>query len=393
MWMQHLSGVERQSFALERYSVLDSDINNLWNTLYGGALINLQILMEKAEEEGAVHYLGIGKVLTAFAMMNITSVWGDVPYSDAFKGSEGVLKAQYDSQEMLYGTINTLLDEAIGHFGQQNDPLAVVPGASDLIFKGNLEKWIKTAKTLKVRAALHLAKKNGYGPVRDLVNAGGLISSMSEDFQFNFGAAASEQNPVHQFQIQRGDIRVAKRTADLLNATNDPRTARIIAPNGDGEFVGSGPGEALTTASLIGPGYASAASPVFFLTFFETKFIEAEAFFGNDNGKAAAAYNAAVKASLAKHGVSNEDWEATYANEDAGSITMQKIMEAKYIAMFHSLETWSDWRRTGFPVLELPASNVYPETLRRFLYPTDENLYNTENVPAHTPTSRVWWDQ
>ena len=393
MWMQHLSGVERQSFALERYSHLDSDINNLWNTLYGGALINLQVMMEKAEETEARHYLGIGKVLTAFAMTNITSVWGDVPYSDAFNGVDGVLKAKYDSQEQIYATINTLLDEALVHFGEQNGPLAVIPGAPDLIYNGDEVKWEKAARSLKARAALHLAKRNGLGPVRDLINAGGLISDPTEDFQFNFGASSNEQNPVHQFQIQRGDIRVGKRVADLLNATGDPRTARIMAPNDDGEFVGSGPGEALTSASLIGPGYASAASPVFFLTYFEVKFMEAEAFFGNDNDKAAAAYNAAVKASLAKHNVSNEDWEAANANEDAGSITLQKIMEGKYIAMFHSLETWTDWRRTGFPALTLPDNNAHPETLRRFLYPLDENLYNTENVPAHTPTSRVWWDQ
>ena len=392
MWMQHLSGVERQSFALERYSHLDSDINNLWNTLYGGALINLKVMVEKAEESGARHYMGIGKVLKAFALMNISSVWGDVPYSDAFKGAEGVLKAKYDSQQQIYETINTLLNEALVHFGEQNEPLALVPGNSDLLYKGNIAKWEKAARSLKVRAALHLSKRNGLGPVRDLINAGDLISDATEDFQFMFGAPANEQNPVYQFQIQRGDIRVGKRIADMLNATGDPRTSEIMALNVDTLYIGSGPGEALTTASLIGPGYASDNSPVFFLTHFEVKFMEAEAFFEDDKNRAAIAYNAAVKASLAKHNVSNEDWEAIHANEDAGSITLQKIMEGKYIAMFHSLETWTDWRRTGLPTLQLPENSVYPETLRRFLYPLEENLYNTENVPAHTPTSRVWWD-
>ncbi len=393
MWMQHLSGVERQSFAFERYSVLDSDINNLWNTLYGGALINLKVLAEKAEAQGAMHYLGVGKVMMAFGMMNVTSVWGDVPYSDAFKGTEGVLKAKYDTQEQVYATINTLLTEAIAHFGETTPTGVPVPGAADLIYAGNIDKWTKLARSLKVRHALHLAKKNGMGPVRDAINAGGLIADASEDFQFNFDAPARQRNPVFQFQDQRGDIRVAKKVADMLNATNDPRTAVIMAPNADGDFVGSGPGQALTTASLIGPGYASPTSPVFFLTHFEMKFVEAEAFFGTDNARAAAAYNAGVKASLAKHGVSDAAWEDVHAAETAGTITLQKIMEGKFLAMFHSLEQWTDWRRTGLPALALPANNALPETPRRFLYPTDENLYNTENVPAHTATSRIWWDQ
>jgi len=67
-------------------------------------------------------------------------------------------------------------------------------------------------------------------------------------------------------------------------------------------------------------------------------------------------------------------------------------MDAKYIAMFMHSETWVDWRRTGFPVLELPVSAV-SETPRRYLYTTDEKNYNEANVPTGlSSTSRVWWD-
>jgi hypothetical protein len=395
MWMQHLSGVDRQSFATERYSILDSDINNLWNTLYGGALKNLLILQEKAEAQDARHYLGVAKVMNAFAMMNIASVWGDVPYSEALRG-ETNMKPSYDSQEMVYNAINTMLTEAITHFGESNPSGVAVPGAADLIYKGDIAKWTALAKTLKVRHALHLEKRNGMGPVRDAINAGGLIAA-DGDFQFNFGAASAEWNPRYQFDTERGDIRVAKKVVDLMAATGDPRMSRYFRLHPDAtnpDFVGSGPGEALTLASYIGPGYASQTSPVFFMTHFELKFIEAEAFFGNDNGRAATAYNDAVKASLAKHGVSDPDWEAEHAAETASSITLNKIMEGKFIAMFLSLETWTDWRRTGTPSLSLPANAVLTETPRRYIYPTDENLYNTDNVPAGVgPTTRVWWDQ
>jgi hypothetical protein len=120
--------------------------------------------------------------------------------------------------------------------------------------------------------------------------------------------------------------------------------------------------------------------------------MEAEAFVETDAGRAAEAYNEGVKASLAFHGVSNEDWEAEYAAETAGSISLEKVMLGKYVAMFMHSETWVDWRRTGFPVLELPVSAV-SETPRRYLYPTDEKNYNGANVPSGlSSTSRVWWD-
>ncbi|MFW5724822.1 MAG: SusD/RagB family nutrient-binding outer membrane lipoprotein [Bacteroidota bacterium] len=392
IWMQHVSGVTRQSFATERYSVLDSDINNLWNTLYGGALVNLKILEEKAREQDAKHYLGMSLVLQAFAMKNITSVWGDVPFSEAFKGGEGITAPSYDDQQQIYSAIDAMLTEAIGLFGQDNPVGIPKPAADDIIYSGDVDKWTKLAQTLKVRAALHLAKRNGYGPVRDLINAGGLLESNDDDFEFDFGPASNEWNPRYQFDNDRADVRVGKRIVDLMVAVDDPRLGNYFYPNEDGEYVGSGPGEANGDASFIGPAYALPSATVFFLNYFELKFIEAEVFFGTDNAAAAEAYNEGVKASLAKHGVSNETWENEYANEDENTITFEKIMTGKYVAMFHSLETWTDWRRTGIPVLEIPAGNALDETPRRFLYPLDEKLYNTANVPEHTALSRVWWD-
>lgn len=396
VWMQHMSGVDRQMFASERYSVLDSDINNLWNTLYGQALMNLQVMITKAQADEAKHYEGVAKVMTAYAMMNIASVWGDVPYSNAWKGGEGVLSATYDSQEQVYAAVNTLLNEAIALFGEANPVGKPAPGAADLVYGGDIAKWTKAAKSLKVRAALHLAKKNGMGPVRDLINAGGLLEE-GDDFNFVFGAASNEWNPIYQFDNDRGDLRVGKKIVDMMAATNDPRMAgyfRLHPDATDPNFVGSGPGEANVLASYVGPAYASPASPVHFMTYSEVKFIEAEAFFGTDNAKAAAAYNDGVKASLAMHGITADDWVAANAAETAGSISLAKIMDGKYVANFMSLETWTDWRRTGMPALALPSAAVLTETPRRYVYPTDENLYNTANVPAgQTPTSRVWWDQ
>lgn len=402
MWMQHLSGVDRQSLALERYSVLESDQNNLWNTMYGQILKNLDVMKTKAEGQNAVHYLGVTKVLTAYTLMMITDVWNDAPYSDALRGETGNLTPKYDTQEKLYQTINTLLDEAIGHFGQPNPVGVLGPFTNDLMFPATTEvlwrtnslpKWTAVAKSLKVRAALHLSKRNGLGPVRSLIEAGGLIADNAGDFQVNFGAPATENNPRFQFDQQRGDIRVGAKIVDLMNATEDPRRPRYFDRKGGDNFVGSGPGAAGLTANWAGPGYAGNNAPVFFLNNFEMKFIEAEAFFGTDNARAAAAYNAGVKASLAKHGVSNAAWEDLHANETATSITLEKIMTGKYIAMFMSSETWVDWRRTGIPTLALPASNV-SVTPRRYLYPTDERLYNGTNMPAGVlSTARVWWDQ
>lgn len=391
MWMQHTSGVDRQALALERYSVLESDQNNLWNSFYTDILKNLDQLQKKAEAEETMHFLGIAKVMKAYSLMMITDVWGDAPYTEALQGETGNTTPVYDSQESLYQVVATLLDEAITHLSSPEAAGKPTPGTADLIYAGDAAKWVALAKSLKVRHALHLSKKNGMGPVRDVINSGGLIADNSGDFQFTFGTAANETNPRLQFDDQRGDIRVGKKVVDLMTATNDPRIPIYFDKRDAETYVGSGPAEANTSAAWTGPGYASANSPVFFLTYFEMKFIEAEAFFGNDNDRAAAAYNDGVKASLAKHGVSNADWEAVNAAETGATITLEKILIGKYIANFLNSETWVDWRRTGIPTLALPNANV-SVTPRRYLYPTDERLYNP-NMPAGlSSTDKVWWD-
>lgn len=394
MWMQHLSGVDRQSFALERYSMLDSDGNNLWNTLYGGVLKNLIIMLDKAEENDAPYYGATARILTAYTLGILTDVWGDIPYSDALRGEGGNLTPVFDTQEQIYTTMETLLNEAITMFSEPSPVGSPVPGGDDLFFGGNAGNWIKVAKAMKVRNALHLSKLNGYAPVRDLINAGGLLESNDDNLVFEFTTNANEWNPRYQFDSERGDIRVGAKIVDMMNDTEDPRLPVYFMSANDSIFVavGSGPGAANVDASWIGPGFASQNSPVPFLTYYEQKFMEAEAFVDTDAGRAAEAYNEAVKASLAFHGVSDEVWEAAYAAETAASITLETVMLGKYVAMFMHSETWVDWRRTGIPSLEVPPAAV-SEIPRRYLYTTDEKNYNEANVPTGlSSTSRVWWD-
>ncbi|MCX6226871.1 MAG: SusD/RagB family nutrient-binding outer membrane lipoprotein, partial [Bacteroidia bacterium] len=337
--------------------------------------------------------LGISKVMIAYTLAMITDVWGDVPFTEALQGEKGILTPKYDSQEQLYQNIDKLLAEAIVHLGETTPSGVPAPGKSDLIFGGDASKWIAVAKSLQVRYALHLSLKNGYGAVRDVINSGGLIAGNTGDFQLNFGTTANENNPRFQFDLQRSDIRVGARVVNLMNATGDPRRSVYFNPKGASDYTGSEPGAARLAAAWIGPAYADKRAPVYFLNYFELKFIEAEAFFDTDKARAADAFNEGVKVSLSKLGVSDESWEAVNAAETATSITFGKIMTGKYISLFMSPEAWIDWRRTGLPSLSGPVGGV-SEMPRRYLYPTDERLFNSRNLPnGILSTDRVWWDQ
>jgi hypothetical protein len=402
IWMQHLSGVDRQAYGFELYNQGESDINNLWNTIYGGALKDLAKAKEKATALGAIHYIGVINVMTAHALGILTDAWDDIPYSQALIG-ETQLKSPYDTQQKILDTINQLLDQAITEFGKPNPTGVPAPGTvDDLLYKGSIPKWTAAAKSLKLRYALHKQKRDGnWNAVGTIINGGGLIASNADNFQFNFGAASVETGPVFNFDTNRGDIRVGAYIVNLMNANSDPRRPRYFsgavtpAFTVPATFVGSNPGAQLTSANWTGPAFASRNSPAYYMTFAEVKFIEAEWRLRTSAAGAANALRAAVTASLEQYGVGNADWVTTnYGSITDANITIQNIILAKYTHLFMQPEAWNDWKRTGIPTFTPAVGNVTAGVIpRRFIYSQDERLYNGDNMPKDKKiTDRVWWD-
>ncbi len=77
-----------------------------------------------------------------------------------------------------------------------------------------------------------------------------------------------------------------------------------------------------------------------------------------------------------------------------GTNAYERIMTEKNIANYLSLETYNDWRRTGFPVLTKVQNAFTSDIPRKWLYPSSELLNNSSNVPypANNLMARVWWD-
>jgi hypothetical protein len=391
VWMQQIAGLQSQASDADIYTIAEADVTGAWSyNLYAPGMINTKIIMEKAAATNSPHYAGVAKILMAYHLGVTTDHWGDIPYSDALKGSKLEFKPKYDTQEKIYTTIFTLLDEAVTDLQATSSLFS--PGAEDLIYGGDLDKWTMAAYAIKARYSLHLAKIKGQSAYSDALAAiAKSFKSNADDFKFVFGAAYTNSNPIYQSEQERSGYYSASATyMDMLSATDDPRKEVYF----DGS-VGSKPGEPNADAAIIGVNYASAESPVYLVSYAELKFIEAEARFKLNAADPLIvdAYNEGMKASLEREGVYGD---GTWYNANkiaAPSITLEKIMNQKYLSSFLQVETWTDWRRTGFPVLALATGAVTSEIPRRLPYPDDERLYNTENMPAGlTITSRIWWD-
>jgi hypothetical protein len=390
VWMQQIAGLQSQAADCDIYVFGESDGTNAWSwNLYSPGMISTKVLMEKADSLKSPHYAGVGKVLMAYHLGVTTDHWGDIPYSDALNGLKYQFKSKYDTQEQIYTTIFSLLNEAITDLQASSSLFS--PGDEDLIYSGDLKKWLKTAYALKARYSMHLAKLKGATAYTDALDAvSKSYTANGDDFMVTFGDAYNNSNPIYQSESERSGYYGASATyMNMLSASNDPRKAVYF----DGT-VGSKPGEANGDAAIIGENYASPTSPVYLMSYTELKFIEAEASFKtNDFERATAAYNEGLKASLLREGVFGDGAWYTANLETEATITLEKIMNQKYLSSYLQIETWTDWRRTGYPALVKATGAVTDEIPRRLLYPDDERLYNGENMPkGQTITSRLWWD-
>jgi hypothetical protein len=396
--VQRLAGTSAGSQTVEiaNYVITDQTNQNEWDVIYTGVMANSRIMLR---DYGASSpwYAGITKVLMAMNIGLATDLWGDVPFAEAGFGDN--LEPAFESQQSIYSGIQSLLDEAIADLSSPEASNTFLPTTDDFIYNGDVMMWIQTARVLKARYANHLSKRDPAGSAAAAlaaISAGGMTSS-GDNCNMVFFNSGNSLNQWFAYEGQRGGyIRVSATLLDAMVAKSDPRVSVLFGQDAYGGYSGT-PYDQVdsTNSSYIGSLYASAASPVPLVTYVEQLFIEAEASLRSGNAAAAAtAHNNAVKESiLFLTGSSDAAYEAANANETAGSISLEKIMTEKNVAMFLQAEGYTDWRRTGFPTLAANPNAALSGIPRRLPTPQQERLYNSNAIVVSDILSPVWWDQ
>ena len=396
IFVQYYTGIDNHPLQVQQYILNEAlYVDWIWNDYYDGPMNNLKIMIEKAEEMGAFYYSGIGKVLLANCFGNVTSVYGDVPYKESLEGSVNS-NPVYDPQKDIYEGIQKLLDAGIEDLNKTYNGLK--PASDDIMFGGNISKWIDAAYSLKARYYMHLTKRAselGYNPAQKALEAAAKgIKSSSSDLVYIYGYSAAEYNPFYSYTILNYIIPNTNFTS-LLTQMVDPRRT-FYYKRSFGE------------SNLNGVYFTSSNSPVFLITYHELKLIEAEARLrlSASDPLLQGVLNEGVKASIKKIAGST----ATDAIIDAylarntkltGDVNkdLQIIIMQKYIALFSSIESWTDYRRTGIPQLVPNANGDHNQNPggaipRRFAYPQTERLYN-KNFPEYLPNlqDKMWLDK
>ena len=393
------------------------------------------------------------RIIRAFSFARLTDFYGNIPYSEANQGIEGIFFPKYDTQELIYNDLLKELDEATAALSTSNPDEGFKD--ADFIYNGDIAKWKKWGFSLMLRLAMRISNVDA-GKAATYVSkaaAGGVFTSNDDNVWVKMADGPSEW--VNQNGISRafdpGDggqpsylsstlVNWLKGSNMTSTADDDPRL--MIISGGIGEWTAAGftpttvdplkqkgmpngydqqmldklEGTTVNVAktySRINVKMLQDSDPYMIMNYGEVELLLAEAIerkIGTVTGTAKAHYDAGVKASMQMYTpydaslTVSDGAAATYLTTHAYGVekpALEMIGEQLWANKFFNWwEAWSDWRRTGYPKLtptNYPGNvtgGVIPVRLR---YPTNEVAgnpnYQTGATLPDDFVTKVWWDK
>lgn len=420
MYVQQVSGINRQQQGFDFYNTGAGDIDPSWIQVFGaGGASDARRIQEIARAQHDSLYVGIAKVWEAMIVGEAASVFGDIPYSQAFD-SDKYPKPVFDEQMQVYAEVQTQLDSAINVFlaaapaqgsGSSNQgPNGFLPRGSRRNFEITFldrstptdlrDAYLAVAHTLKARFYMHTAEVDPSAYAKALLETAKGINDPSGDMLLFHAVSPSGSNNVWvQFQQTRTDLGPGAALVNLMTkrieaGTDTPDRFDYYfysfedAPDPCRPFTsceGFRPG-----ANVVLPGgggtvdfnwmnnNAETRQPI--VTFAENKLIAAEAAFHAGGQAAAQSYLDAVRARQ-NYG------DTTFVAQTPIPATLQNIMEEKYIDLYLNIESWNDYKRTCLPYIAPAPSSTSSDQTRaevpgRLPYGLSEINTNGKNIPG-----------
>ena len=431
LYCQYFSNTT-SGFITDRYGYVDDYVVAGFWTPYYSTLKHMKVAkVTAANNPDQSNILQMIRIMTAKNTIEMTDMFGDIPYSQAGLGET---QNVYDTQRSIYVDVFKELTEAADALSQNLAGQETCSADNDLIFAGDTQKWMRLANSLRLRAAMRLrfidpdlARQEGEAAIAD-----GLMQSNDDNAYIECRADASSGwgHPLYQMATWQG-LAMSNKMEDVLKNTStveDPRMelwfgvsrnyAAAIEAGTTGSYTGekfSGlpngmntsemglPENALADHSeywglLAFPEYNSKGDvasvtvpvtlPLKIMTYSEVCLLKAEAALAGWTGAGDVQqnYEDGIRASFEdeRSFLSDASLSST-ANDDAyiagvaltgdDENKLEQIITQKWLALYPSgVEAWAECRRTGYP----NAANATSPSLNQ--------------GQGDGSTVRVWWD-
>lgn len=175
----------------DTYDLNFNSYNGSWNSFYAGPMKDLEEIIVSASESGNnPHYLGVSQVMKAYFFSIMVDMFGEVPYSEAFAGGYATsnINPKFDDDKVIYDNLIKLCDDAVANFAKSS-PVSV---SGDLFYGGNITRWRKLAKSVKLRLLINsrLVRPTAAAEIKAILDGADYISAAADDFQFKYNRLA-----------------------------------------------------------------------------------------------------------------------------------------------------------------------------------------------------------
>ena len=426
-FVQHTASEKtEEQFPGGKYYEYNNITDAVWITEYPGVIKQIVDLVNRTSDNPEdVNYNAIARIVKVLAFHRVTDQYGDIPYFEAGQGIIGDnVTPVYDTQESIYKHMLSELEYAAGAL------TSAMPsyGDSDNYYGGDLTKWKKFAYSLMLRLGMRLSEVDPSTAQSWVAKAlsGGVFTSNDDNTMSKHDATYA--NGTSRAVSSNSFYKLSATLVDFLRDTNDPRydmygTVRLGdgPPKGlpnhiDASTISSLPApNELETFSTFRNEFIALDAPMIYISYAEVLLMQAEAAVrGWGSGDPETLYNQAVHAGMTQwsvYGVDVPDTatiDAYLAGHPFDTNNALEMIGTEYwvTTYMNWYETWSNWRRTGYPqlvpVVYNGGTNVSGIIPTRFSYPDNEYSLNGANIQEAVSrlrsgekddfNSTVWWD-
>ena len=432
--------------------------NSYWNRVYTSVMAPSKQIIQLAQDYNLPMFITWAKLVRILSVSKLTAIYGPVIYSNY--GTSG--QVLYDKESDLYDLFFKQLDSIQSDFAANKDYVGFKK--FDACYNGSIPEWMKLVNSLRLRLAMRLvkvapdvAKTQGEKALND---PAGLMTTNKDNF---INSLLGNILPMAQICFQWDDTRMGGVFETFLGGLKDPRVSSFFSPVSDMTLVSDHPdfpykgirnGAYIKTKadhipfSKINPNFndppnGGTTTTRRDFTAAEVAFLKAEAALRGWNGAGDAKenYENGVKLSFADWGAGGVDayladsTSKPYSNyvdpvdsrndftsrstitvawkeADTKELKLEKIMTQKWINNFtNTLESWVDFRRTGYPKIPHVAHNTSSDDwgkiaedqwIKRMPFPNAERISNADGVADAVSkmgpgakddiATRLWWD-
>jgi len=429
-------------FPSDRFVIRMDWIGGPWGVIYTQTVPQLKSIMDNTDPGSAENALA--SIWWVWTFHRWTDYVGPIPY---FKAGEPAQSVPYDSQQVIYDDFFKRLTAAVAVLKTKTSEKPF--GSFDLIYGGDVNKWIKFANTLHLRLAMRVSKVD---PARakteaEAAVAGGTLTTTPDDDALI--QRSNKGGDVNGLSIMSpwNEFRMSAAMESALKGYEDPRLPVYFIPaastntyeglrNGLTSTQLTDPANTAATNSRVGPRWdgstgletrqnVMATAEAYFLLaegalngwtmggtakdFYEKGIETSMKQWGVTDAAAIAAYKASANTPIAPNDYLKSPALTNIPVAWGGSEAVQReqIGTQKWLALFpDGFEGWAEYRRTRYPKLYPVANSDNPDipaggVLRRIPFLLVEQQTNGAEVQKAVSllngpdkvTTPLWWDK